>query len=129
MIRVLASLNAAFLTLALLIRCEYKNVGPAVYVLPDTVSFSRDIAPLFDENCSTSGCHSHVGPAASLDLSDGYAYAQLWKHKEIDTVNATASVLYIQVNSISNPMPPTGRLPDRSVALILKWIEQKAKKN
>jgi hypothetical protein len=118
-----------FFSISLFTRCEYKDIPPAVFQLPDTVSFSKDIIPIFDINCSIPGCHSHVDPAASLDLSDAYAYDQLWKHKEIDTIHATQSVLYIQVNSISNPMPPSGRLPDRSVALILSWIEQKAKKN
>lgn len=99
--------------------------------LPDTVSFSQDIQALFDANCSTSGCHTGINPAGGLDLSVGQSYSQLTATGSgyIDTLNPKLSLLYSQMTSQSSPMPPTGKLDGCKIALVLKWIEQKAKNN
>lgn len=97
--------------------------------LPAVVSFSTHILPLFNTYCNTAGCHSASNPAANLDLSAGNAYSQLFAKHEVDTVNVDASVLYIQMNSTSNPMPVTGRLSDYDVELVHRWIQQKARNN
>ncbi len=108
-----------------------KNKAPLqpVKPLPAVVSFSTHIIPLFNTYCNTSGCHGGSSPAAHLDLSPAVAYKQLFAHQEVDTVNADASVIYIQMNSTSNPMPLSGRLSDYEVGLVYKWIRQKAKNN
>jgi len=106
-------------------RCGKDNTK----VLPDTVSFSRDVIPVFNDHCNISGCHSGGSPAANLNLEPDVAYADLFAKHEIDTITPTNSVLYIQMNSSSTIMPPTGRLDDYTVNLVLKWIEQGAKNN
>jgi hypothetical protein len=100
-------------------------------VTPDTVSFSRDIIPLFNQHCNTAGCHSGSNPKGNLNLEPTLAYSQLMKNGSgyIDTINPLFSVLHASMNSVSNPMPPIGRLDKNKLDLVLKWIEQKAKNN
>ncbi|MEO6302881.1 MAG: hypothetical protein ABIP51_06895 [Bacteroidia bacterium] len=98
---------------------------------PTTVSFANDIQPIFQKNCATAGCHSAPNPAANLNLDAAVAYAQITFPGKgyVDTINPTASLLHSQMISTSDPMPPTGLLSVCTSSLILKWIEQKAKKN
>jgi len=97
--------------------------------LPATVSFSNDIEPVFTSDCNGSGCHSTAYHAANLDLTPDSAYIQLFRKKDIDTTNPSQSTLYLQMASVGTPMPPTGKLDDYYVNLVLKWIQQGAKNN
>ena len=98
---------------------------------PTTVSFSQDVVPIFNKNCNTSGCHSGTSPSGNLNLEASVAYAQLTRKGKgyIDTLTPQYSVLYASMNATTNPMPPNGRLDNCTLALILKWVEQKAKNN
>ena len=117
-------------TLFLTASCKKATVEE-VCTPPQTVSYKRDIQPIFNTNCANSGCHSGKKPAGSLNLEASVAFANLSDSKSgyIDTVNPTASLLYTSMTSVTNPMPPNGRLSKCSTDLILKWIEQKAKNN
>jgi len=99
--------------------------------LPETVSFSNDIIPVFDKYCNTSGCHTGSNPSGHLSLDATVAYANLMKHGSgyIDTINPNYSLLYSQMISTSKPMPPYGNLDKCKTSLIFKWIQQKAKNN
>ncbi|HSZ71638.1 MAG TPA: c-type cytochrome domain-containing protein [Cytophagaceae bacterium] len=99
--------------------------------IPDTVSFSRNVLPVFNTYCSTSGCHSGSSPSGNLNLESSQAYAQLMKRGSgyIDTSNPNNSVLYSSLISQSNPMPLNGRLDDCTINLIVKWMNQGAKNN
>jgi hypothetical protein len=99
--------------------------------LPETVSFSQHIIPLFNAHCNTANCHSGSQPEGGLNLEASHAYAQLTQSGSgyIDTVTPRYSLLYAQMISVSTPMPPTGNLDKCSSDLILKWIEQKAPNN
>jgi len=120
-------------TSGFLFSCTYqKAIEPKTDCpLKDSISFSADVLPVFQENCTSSECHSSVNPGGNLILEPGQAYKQLMEKKSgyIDTLNPKASVLYIQMNSRSQPMPPTGKLDNCTIQLILKWIEQKAPNN
>ncbi|MCX6182964.1 MAG: hypothetical protein NT150_13665 [Bacteroidetes bacterium] len=112
--------------------CTYEKIEPVKDCgLPETVSFSKDVLPLLNANCSYAGCHSGVSPAGGLDLADSVAYKELLKPGSgyVDTLNPSFSILYAQMKSTSNPMPPSGKLDDCKLQLILKWLEQKAKNN
>ena len=97
--------------------------------LPDVVSFSQHVIPIFNSYCNNPGCHTGTTPTGQLDLDDSVAYARLFARHEIDTLNPSGSWLYIQVNKTSGGMPRSGRMNDYNVKLILKWIQQKAKNN
>lgn len=98
-------------------------------VVPDTVSFSGQIIPLFNQYCNNPGCHSGTQPQANLNLTSSMAYQQLFSKSMINTNNPSSSLLYSQMNSISQPMPPSGRLDTFYVQKVLRWIEQGAKDN
>ena len=99
--------------------------------LPNTVSFSQDLLPIFNTQCSLSGCHTASAHAGSLNLEATAAYSQLLAsgHGYVDTLNPDFSILYNRLSATSNPMPASGRLDDCKIQLILKWIQQKAKNN
>jgi len=98
---------------------------------PSAISFSNDIIPLLNTNCSISGCHSGGNPTGKLNLEAANAYTSLHKPGSgyLDTLNATNSIIYIQMTSSSQPMPPSGQLDICKKDLILKWIKQGAKNN
>jgi hypothetical protein len=98
---------------------------------PAVISFSNDLIPLFHANCSISGCHTGANPTGNLNLDATAAYTNLMRRGSgyIDTINPNFSLLYSQMISASDPMPPTGLLNSCKTELVLKWIEQKAKNN
>ena len=96
--------------------------------LPDVVSFSNHIQPVFNAHCNSSNCHSGGSPAGNLNLTAAVVYSQLFAKQEVDTVNVNASVLYIEVNSGTMPKN-AGKLSNYNIGLIQKWIQQGAKNN
>jgi hypothetical protein len=112
--------------------CTYtKWEQPSACELSDTVSFSKEIVPVFTAYCSMSGCHSGSNPAGGLNLTASLAYQELLKSGSgyVDTVNPKYSILYATMNNPVKPMPPNGKLDECTLKMILKWIEQKAKNN
>lgn len=116
--------------LYLSVSCK-KAVVEEVCTQPTVVSYKNDIQPIFNTNCATSGCHAGKKPAGSLNLEASVSFENISDSKSgyIDTVNPTASLLYTSMTSVTNPMPPNGKLSKCTTDLILKWIEQKAKNN
>lgn len=114
--------------LILMISCKKGTTEP-VCTTPATVSFSKDIQPIFNANCNTSGCHSGTKPAGNLNLERNQAYANLMDSKSgyIDTTKPENSILYVSMTSKTNPMPPNGKLDGCTTDLILKWIQQGAR--
>jgi len=117
----------------LLNSCTYTKLdnSPCNTFEMDTVSFNRDVIPLFNSYCNTSGCHSGSIPAGSLSLESSIAYSELMQPGKgyVDTLNPKFSVLYTQMISVSQPMPPTGNLDACKTEMILNWIQQGAKNN
>jgi hypothetical protein len=111
-----------------------EGMTPAVdcsKVIPDTVSFSKNVQPILTNNCAITNCHSGPSPEGKLNLEAANAYSQLMKKGSgyVDTINPQISVLQSYLQSKSNPMPPTGNLDECSIELISQWMKQKAKNN
>lgn len=103
--------------------CEYEFVEPEA-IDPDTeISFKNDIIPVFNENCTSSGCHG----AGEFDpvLTSENAYENLFADDQIDTVSPQESPLYESITSGS--MEEYTAPGDAEI--ILLWIEQGAKNN
>jgi hypothetical protein len=100
------------------ISCENEIIIPD---LPDTVSFSNDIAPWFSSKCV--GCH---GPSSSsgLDLSSDVAYDNLFTKNLIDIANPSNSGLYTKLQ-----IDKHAGTSSTDAAKVLKWIEQGALNN
>jgi len=110
---------------------DKKEIGPCIGEIPPSVSFSKNLVPLFHANCSLPGCHSGSSPQAHLNLEDSVAYSELTKPGKgyINTGQPNFSVLYSQMTSTTTPMPPSGLLSACQIDLVLTWIQQGAKNN
>ena len=114
--------------------CRYDNQEDMIdcsMVVPATISYSRDIQPIFNQHCSGNDCHTGPYPQKNLNLDPAHSYASLMKPGSgyVDTIRPTRSLLYSSMNSKSDPMPPNGRLSKCTVESVLNWIQQKAKNN
>lgn len=112
--------------------CTYQNAEEEYCLnIADTVSFNKDIVPIFNAHCNSSGCHSGKNPAGGLSLEASVAYSQLLKKGSgyVDTLKPQYSILYLQMKSKSDPMPPSGRLNDCKINAVYTWIQQKAHNN
>ncbi len=98
---------------------EYKPIE-----VPDTVSFSNDIAmPIFDVKCAISGCHFDNGIPPNLTPDKAYNSLQFGY---IDVNDPEQSLLYHKINT-GGSMAVYASDQDRKI--ILTWIEQGAPNN
>ncbi|MCK5822267.1 MAG: hypothetical protein KAH17_10275 [Bacteroidales bacterium] len=109
------------LMLAALWSCEYETIVPGEVVVDGPVSYSEDIAPVLDNQCS--GCH---GGATAPDLRIDKSWGDLNTMNLVDTNNPADSELVIKIES---GHATSGNLTALQKALILKWIEQGALDN
>lgn len=108
--------------------CYYDQVLPAPPPDLDNTPmlFSADIQPIFNANCTTSGCHSgNIAP----NLLPANSYANLVNGKYINKENPEKSELYLwMAGKKSLPMPPAGPNAENN-AKVLAWIKQGALNN
>ncbi len=119
-------------SLLLLVSCVKDKGLPVADECPDrNVSFKADVQSLFDTHCNIAGCHSGPNPSGNLSLEADLSFDQLSRKGKgyVDTINPSFSVLHSQVNSIYNPMPPSGNLPACDIKTIYNWMAQGAKNN
>lgn len=95
------------------------------------ISFKNDLIPVFTSSCALSGCHTGPSPEGHLVLDSAVAFANLSKPGSgyIDTSAPESSLLYTSLLSTTEPMPPTGKLNDCNLKMILKWLREKAPDN
>ncbi|MBO9698938.1 MAG: hypothetical protein J7604_01950 [Sporocytophaga sp.] len=122
------------LTAIWLYGCQYdtQKEDPCKLALQDSVSFKGDLLPIFQNNCATGfECHAGQSPAGGLNLEASQAYSNLTRPKSgyVDTINPSRSLLYAALISVTQPMPPYGKLDDCSIEQILKWMDDNAKNN
>ena len=95
------------------------------------VSFSNDIMPIIQANCSINGtCHvGSYNDNGHIDLSDSVAYSTITSKGLISISNPTASLMYSEIQTGYMPKAPYGPLSANEITLILQWIQQGAKNN
>lgn len=106
-----------------------------VVTVPETITLSGDVQPIFTASCATASCHDAGTPAAGLDLSAGNAHAAIFNVASAqepalflaDAGDPDASYL---VDKIEGTQTFGGRMPlggaplaTTSTALVRKWIE------
>ena len=91
--------------------------------VPEEVSFSNDIVPIFETGCTTSGCHNGTVPP---QLTEDVAYNNLVLGGYVNTNDPSNSKIYTVI-SAGGSMEGYASNNDR--AFILAWIEQGAKNN
>jgi len=97
--------------------------------IKDTVSFSKELQPIFTAKCALNGCHVNGGQAP--DLENGESYSSLSSAKFYNIAAPKSSILYERLTGALAPaMPVNGtNNPDNINALVLAWITQGAKNN
>ena len=123
-----------FLGMMLLIAAEFSCTKAKEEALlpqanPVAVSFKTNLQPLFKSTCAISGCHTGSAPTGNLNLDSAVAYHNLFAKHEIDTLHPGQSSLYITLDASSPPMPPTGRLGQDTIDMVLRWIKEGAREN
>lgn len=108
--------------------CYYDEMPPEpVIPLPDTVSYSKDVQPLWNESCIS--CHKSGATAPDLTAANSYA-ALTANNKYVIPGNASGSQVYKLMTGAASPLMPTaGKLSDSKLAIIEKWIADGALNN
>lgn len=116
------------ITLGLFVTSCYKDVIlPEAAVDPDGppqfVSYSADLAPLFNSSCALSGCHVEGGhkPYMNTDIS----YQQIVNGGFVNTDLPKTSILYIEINGEMKEHIPSAK--DRQK--VYDWIRNGAPNN
>ena len=123
--RIIARIIFGSLTITLFLSaCEWSTIEPIDPTIPDNVSFSQDIQPIFTKTCVA--CHP---PTEGLDLTEGKAYNNIINN--VDYINLSApeqSLIYKNPAPNGNPNHP-GKYTTTEAATVLSWIEAGAKNN
>ncbi|MBK9017723.1 MAG: hypothetical protein IPM82_28805 [Saprospiraceae bacterium] len=90
------------------------------------VCFERDVLPIFQSNCTQSGCHNSASREAGYDLSNYNGILKAvepgnYKHSE------AYSVITKTVGEEAMPPSPYNHLTDEQITTISLWIEEGAK--
>jgi hypothetical protein len=110
------------LLLAGLVSCEYDTIVPKEVVIPDVVSFSTDVEPLF----TSAGCTQCHPSMLKPDLAVGKAYASLTSTNLVVAGSAATSKLW---SYISSGHQTAANMTAEQKAKIEKWINDGAKNN
>ncbi|MEJ2049838.1 MAG: hypothetical protein P8Y60_08370 [Calditrichota bacterium] len=121
----------AFLIIFLMLSCNKNSTEPEKFNFPDSnLSFSRDIYPIFRENCISSGCHESVNPAAGLDLETMAPTFNSVDGPVVYPFDAEHSILYLllngEYNGISRMPLSRGPLAPEKIQAIKTWINEGA---
>jgi hypothetical protein len=87
------------------------------------ICFESEVLPIFQSNCTQSGCHNATDRAEGYNLTN---YAGIMRG--VDPGNFKNSKVYTSLISLTDPMPrkPYNPLTVEQVSLIALWIEQGA---
>lgn len=101
---------------ALLVGCKKdKNTNPNDLQCDNEISYATDIAPIMNQNCSTSGCHNQASASSGYVLE---THAQISNH-------ATIILNVIQHKSGFSAMPQGApKLSDEQINAFACWVIQ-----
>lgn len=141
-------LIAAFFPIVVLILISSINFNGCTDNPPvsptEPVSFSRDIQPIFENNCSFPGCHNTVDRQAGIDLTSWKSAVEKGSDfgAEIIPYNSKWSHMMMHINRVdtnispfSEPLMPKELMPYSNgeplssdhVRIIARWIDEGAK--
>jgi hypothetical protein len=100
--------------ICLLMSCKQDKIEEVIEDCPDVISFSQDVQPLINTNCSTSGCHAA-----------GFISPTLLTHADIEA-NADNILIRIQKDPTDGQLMPSGgpKLADSFIQQIKCWKDQ-----
>lgn len=123
MIKIIKFIILALFGAFLLQSCEYEWIEPLDQEMPEVISYSNHIQPIFDKSCNTSGCHDNGGPPPNL-IADK-SYNALMTGGYVNQEDPESSTIYtsIKFGSMQTYAQPG------DAEYILEWIKQGAKNN
>ncbi|MCF6170823.1 MAG: hypothetical protein L3J66_07605 [Bacteroidales bacterium] len=107
--------------------CQYKFVVEPEPLPPgDTVSFSLDVVPIWNDNGNCVSCHTSGNQRP--DLTPDNAFSEIMNMGLVNTADPAASEIY------EHPHPDSDghswkKYTNAQAAVVLQWIEQGAKDN
>lgn len=100
--------------------CYYDNPPKPIPFDCEDVSYSTHILPIFENSCSTTGCHDG---SREPNLKPDVAWTELRNGGYINLLIPEESSLLKTVEFTENPMPPGGpQISELNRELILCWI-------
>jgi hypothetical protein len=103
--------------------CQYKFIVEPEPEVPDNISFSQQIAPIYDEQGCTA-CHNTNGQQP--DLTAENAYTSLNNMGLINLNEPASSTIYVHPHPDGDHY---AKYTSSQAALVLGWIEQGALDN
>lgn len=116
-----------FLFVFILTSCSSTQSGNSITATPGTVSYSQDVAPIFDSRCAK--CHGSSKQDGQLDLSSFNSLMAGGKTGQVIIPgNADGSKLILMVSS--GKMPKKGaKLSKEQIQLLKDWVNAGAENN
>lgn len=118
------------LLMALVSSCQYDTLVQPVIPPPDpsyTISFAKDIAPIFENNSNCTACHKTGGQVP--DLTSGYAFSSIINMGLVSLSDPAASPIYWTPNLDNSSNHAWKKYTDVQAQYVLQWIKQGALNN
>jgi len=118
------------LLMALVSSCQYDTLVKPVIPPPkptDTISFTKTIEPIFNNNSNCTVCHNTGGQAP--DLMSGYAYNSIKNMGLINISDPVSSTIYWIPNPDNSSNHTWKKYTNVQAQFVLQWIKQGALNN
>lgn len=104
--------------------CYQKNMEelyPVSTCDTTVTNYASIIKPIIDANCATSGCHDVTTHANNIDLSN---------YNGLHSIAISSKLVgSIKQDGSANPMPPSGKLDECSIAKVSRWVNKGSQNN
>jgi hypothetical protein len=118
------------LLMALVSSCQYDTLVKPIIPPPDpsdTISFTKDIEPIFENNSNCTACHNTGGQFP--DLTSGYAYSSIINMGLVSLSDPASSSIYWIPNLDNSSNHTWKKYTDVQAQYVLQWIKQGALNN
>lgn len=118
------------LSMALVSSCQYDTLVKPTPIPPsptDTISFVKDVEPVFNNNSNCTACHKTGGQAP--DLTTGNAYNSIISMGLVNKSDPASSSIYWIPNPDNSSSHTWKKYTAAQAQNILQWIKQGALDN
>jgi len=94
--------------------CTSVSTDDLTIPTPTIINYTANVKTIIDQSCATSGCHNSAANSGNLVLENFTQVKNAFLNR-----NALG-----RMESSTNPMPPSGNLPNTSIQVIKDWRDQ-----